>query len=570
MHYPPKQPSVPKRKQPQPKQPIAKKAVPVKTTKQRQTTDTAKVAKTEKPQTTSEKQKATPPVTSSRAGQSRREKTNKTKQAVTTQKPVAKPNRKVTGPTILESDEHNDPIEVARGVISSSPPFLISMIIHIVAVMLLALWMMPEILSDQFAIELRYAEQVGEQVKDDTVNIEPPDPVETVDPPEVVETPVVETVTPPPKPMLTKPEVKPVSPGPPTKTKTEQATVGSALSGREQGMKRELLGKFGGTASTESAVQRGLEWLARFQQRDGTWSLTGPYPNGASNENRCAATAMALLAFQGAGNTHLKGPFKTNVSRGIAALLKMQSREGGFYDGNIARHHQYSQGQATIAICELYGLSQDPKYLGPAQLAVDYAVRTQSPEGGWRYEPGVDADVSVTGWFVMALQSALMAGLEVPETTFENIHRFLDTVGRRDNARYVYQALEADRNISPVMTAEALLCRQYLGWSHDDLRLASGAEFVLQHPLDWENDRNVYYWYYASQFLHHMEGEYWNQWNSVMREVIPKHQEATGSWSPAQDKWAASHGGRLFMTCMCIYSLEIYYRHLPIYSYRQH
>lgn len=438
------------------------------------------------------------------------------------------------------------------------------------ALMLLALWMMPELLSEQFAIELRYAEKVGDQVKDDKVTIEPPEPVEKMDPPDVVETPVVEQVTPEPKPMVPEPEAKPVSPGPPIEAKPVESTVASGLSGRDQSMKQDLLAKFGGTESTESAVHRGLEWLARYQQRDGTWSLTGPYPNGGSNENRCAATAMALLAFQGAGNTHLQGPFKTNVSRGIAALLKMQNREGGFYEGNMERHRQYSQGQATIAVCELYGMSQDPKLLSPAQLAVDYAVRTQSPEGGWRYEPGVDADLSVTGWFVMALQSALMAGLEVPDATFENIRRFLDTVGRKDNTRYVYQALEADRAISPVMTAEALLCRQYLGWNQDDLRMASGAQFVLQHPLDWKNDRNVYYWYYASQFLHHMEGEYWAEWNSVMRDEIPKNQEATGSWNPAQDKWAASQGGRLFMTCMCIYSLEIYYRHLPIYSYQQH
>src|SRR5690606_3537924 len=140
-------------------------------------------------------------------------------------------------------------------------------------------------------------------------------------------------------------------------------------------------------------------------------------------------TAMALLAFQGAGNTHREGEFKETVAKGWKALLAMQDKDGNFFPGGGAHNHRlYTQAQATIAICELYGMTKDPEYKKPAQLAIDYAVKTQSPEGGWRYEPRVDADLSVTGWFVMALQSALMAGLEVPSPTFDNITKFLDSV----------------------------------------------------------------------------------------------------------------------------------------------
>ena len=45
------------------------------------------------------------------------------------------------------------------------------------------------------------------------------------------------------------------------------------------------------------------------------------------------------------------------------------------------------------------------------------------------------------------------------------------------------------------------------------------------------------------------------------------HQDPDGSWSPDQGQWAG-FGGRLYQTCLCIYMLEVYYRHLPIYKWR--
>jgi hypothetical protein len=246
----------------------------------------------------------------------------------------------------------------------------------------------------------------------------------------------------------------------------------------------------------------------------------------------------------------------------------MQNKEGDFFDGENPQHRLYSQAQATIAICELYGMTNDAAYRKPAQLAIDYCVRIQAPEGGWKYEPGVLSDTSVTGWFVMAFQSAIMAGLEVPSPTLDKISKYLDSVAEEDGSRYIYQP---GYKPTTAMTAEALLCRQYLGWRRDDPRLLSGVEYISSHPIDWDGDKNVYYWYYATQVVHHMEGETWERWNRVMRQVLPQKQITTGveagSWSPDNDRWS-NLGGRLFATCLPIYMLEVYYRHLPIYSYR--
>ena len=269
--------------------------------------------------------------------------------------------------------------------------------------------------------------------------------------------------------------------------------AGLALAGRETGFKRALLAAYGGNATTEAAVARGLTWLARNQRRDGSWSLTGPYDNGSQVENRTAATAMALLAFQGAGNTHLEGQHKDQVARGWQWLSKQQDDEGDFWKGGTYNHRLYSQAQATIAVCELYGMSRDAALRSPAQLAINYAVKSQGRHGGWRYQPGDESDTSVTGWFVMALQSGLMAGLTVPSPTLDRISEYLDTVASDGGSLYSYRPGQA---ATPSMTAEALLCRQYLGWRRDDPRLVAGVAYLGKNPMEWDQ-QDVYYWYYA-------------------------------------------------------------------------
>jgi hypothetical protein len=351
----------------------------------------------------------------------------------------------------------------------------------------------------------------------------------------------------------------------------EAPSIGLALTGREPGKKKALLAAYGGTAATEEAVIAGLEWLKRQQMRDGGWSLTGPYPDGAVVDNRCAATAMALLAFQGYGATHLPNPslspdYHQVVERGLNYLLKLQDKDGFFVHEGSLNHRMYAQAQATIALCELYGMTKDPKLRQPAQLALDFAHKAQNQElGGWRYEPRVDSDLSVTGWYVMALQSGLMAGLDVQSPNLLLVNDFLDKVAHNGGSQYSYQP---NREPSVTMTAEGLLCRQYLGWKRQDPRLLRGVERLLAQPINY-GDANVYYWYYATQVLHHMEGVWWERWNRQLRQEVPAAQVKSGSqrgsWNNSSDQWGA-HGGRLYTTCLSIYLLEVYYRHLPLYS----
>lgn len=327
------------------------------------------------------------------------------------------------------------------------------------------------------------------------------------------------------------------------------------------------------------AVPRGLEWLARNQQHDGSWSLSGPYSDGVFGEwdNPTAATAMALLAFQGDGNTTTDGKYKKQVAKAWNWLLKQQDASGSFFQFGNYTHRFYTHGMCSIAICELYGMTKDSRYRAPAQLAIDYCLKTQSRQGGWRYNPNSDSDVSVTGWIVMALQSARMAGLKVPEENLERVGRFLNTAADPHGPGYRYQA-QPGESVRLSMTAEAILMREYLGWKKNDPRLVTGINFITspQNLIDYKHNRNVYYWYYATQAAWHFQGEPWKRWNAVMRKVMPERQISRGpekgSWNPRgsgdeEDDQFAGAGGRLYVTCLSIYMLEVYYRHMPLYSH---
>jgi hypothetical protein len=474
-------------------------------------------------------------------------------------------------PTLAAYDrpEEAEQPDLAAVALKNAPAWLISAVFHMAVMIVLGLIFLPEVTGSRIDLESIWAETFGEQ-------LEFPSPLAGMEKDKLKEPVITEKNLPEdPDPWAAPPDVPPLLPDGMAATSDIPAPqIGWALKGRNKGMKEALLGIYGGNKITQEAVVSALDWLARYQQTDGSWSLKGPYPNGAMNENEQAATAMALLAFQGDGHRHdQEGKYQKNVARGWYWLLKQQDAEGNFFRQGGWNNAFYTNGLCTIALCELYGMSKDEKLREPAERAVNYLLRSQSPQGGWRYQPRSDSDVSVTGWIVMALQSARMAYLNVPEENLRRVQEFLDSVAVDDGRRYPYQKNQPP---SRAMTAEALLCRQYLGWTRDDPRLIDGVRYLVEpeNLIDYRRNRDVYYWYYATQVCHHMEGKYWERWNEVMRQVVPEQQVKTGreagSWDPMRptpDEWPSrGQGGRLYVTCLSAYMLQVYYRHLPLYS----
>lgn len=451
----------------------------------------------------------------------------------------------------------------------STPAWTVSLSVHMVVLLILALWIVRDEIPKTIRLTMSFNASVG-RTDDKQVGISSIVSEEISE-----ETEIVITKEPPVEDPAASPSEVPI-----TVEVSSMAShaaplvVGTPLAGREPGSKQILIAAHGGGGRTEQAVAKALEWLARQQnKKTDLWSLTGPYKDGGSQENQLAASAMALLAFQGAGNTTNQGPYRDVIQRAWGKILAKQNPDGVFEVGKVPlQHKHYSHAQITIALCELYGMTKDPTLEEPARRAIAYAINAQGPDGGWRYEPGKPGDMSMTGWFMMALKSAEMAGIPVPAESFVQVNNFLDIVAESDGARYGYQRPNLNKKpvaITKAVSAEGLLCRQYLGWKQNDPRLIAGVELLLESPLDLSGEKDFYAWYYVTQVCHHIQGSAWTRWNSQMRDVLPDAQVESGSergsWDPALDHWG-SQAGRIFTTCMATYMLEVYYRYLPIYQ----
>jgi len=351
--------------------------------------------------------------------------------------------------------------------------------------------------------------------------------------------------------------------------------TGTGLSGRGGDNRKRLLAAGGGSAGSEKSVAAALRWLAAHQMNDGGWSYNHCLAQGCRGqcshpgklaEARNAATAMGLLPFLGAGQTHQEGKYKNTVRGGLYFLvnqMKLSPQGGSLHEGGGT---MYSHGLASIALCEAYGMTKDKGLYKPAQAALGFICYAQDPAtGGWAYSPRGGGDTSVVGWQVMALKSGHMSYLQVPPLVIKKAFSYLDSVQANSGANYGYRTPGS----GPATSAIGLLCRMHLGWRKDNPALQRGVEWISKQGPAVGRSWNMYYNYYATQVVRHWEGDEWKKWNAVMRDALVNAQSTqgheAGSWSFPGGDHGFERGGRLYATAMATMILEVYYRHMPIY-----
>ena len=120
--------------------------------------------------------------------------------------------------------------------------------------------------------------------------------------------------------------------------------------------------------------------------------------------------------------------------------------------------------------------------------------------------------------------------------------------------------------VSRPMTAEALVCWQFLGIPHEHPALSEAGNYLLGE-LPGTGEDNFYYWYYATLGMYQLQGTHWQRWNDALQKELVSSQRQSGpmagSWDP--DTVWGGHGGRVFTTSLATLCLEVYYRFLPLY-----
>ena len=303
---------------------------------------------------------------------------------------------------------------------------------------------------------------------------------------------------------------------------------------------------------TKEAVDKALKWLADQQAGDGSWGNS-------------AITSFAILAFMSSGNVPNQGLYGKEVSKGVRYLLACARESDGYIVGPRGGN-MYCHGMATLALTQVFGMTGDEDVKKVLKRAVDLIIRTQNPEGGWRYDPSpTGADISVTIMQVMALRGAKDSGLQVPDKTMDNAVEYINKCRDRNSGGYKYQPYQ---NPPGYARTAAGVCVLYLCGKYD----ADEIKKAVQYMERTADDRQHYWYghYYAAHALNQVGAEEWGReaWEKYyerMKATLlrPGYQKASGEW---YDPRLEAAYGPVYQTSIVVLILSVPTHYLPIYQ----
>ena len=361
------------------------------------------------------------------------------------------------------------------------------------------------------------------------------------------------------------------------------------LVGPRLGRERDAaLSKFGGDASTEAAVEAGLDWLARHG-RDGAWDADG-FPSlcagkacdgvgkGHHGEDApcpfdAAISALATLAFLGHG--HAPDPAGDARSRLVERALARLDMDAD----------PWSLALATEAFAEAEALERKGRWKDAALRGADRLLKSRGKDGAFAYLSGFreGSDVPFTAFAVEALIAARDAGAALPADLPEGVDRFLASLEEKggklaylvDGRQYGYTPTTNNAHLAAAI-------RELLRAGTSGARHRAHCALVDANRPKWKisfretdvpgrgrmkvqvGNLSMYQWWYGTVACFQRGGEAWTSWNAALKSALVPHQEKTGcargSWDPV-GLYERAVGGRVFATALGVLMLDQPYRH---------
>lgn len=299
-------------------------------------------------------------------------------------------------------------------------------------------------------------------------------------------------------------------------------------------------------SEVKSAIDRGLAALATSQDpREGSFGSSG---------HPVADTAVGLMAFMLQGHVPGRGQYGEAMDKAIAFLIKVYEIHGK--TGYLGVGNMYEHGLSTLALSEAWGQSKRPEIREVLIRAVDVILRSQHPQGGWRYSPSPgDHDISVTVMQVVALNSAKEAGIAVPDATMRKAVQYVRSCYDANSGGFNYQpgayGPAFPRSAAGVMSL-------IMAGERDSREVIRGVEFLRGQSQSFSSvptDTKAFYaQYYAMQAMYQMGDRYFRPWYDMVVPAMLAGQAPNGSWG----------GG--YETGSAILVLGVPYMYLPIYQ----
>jgi hypothetical protein len=338
----------------------------------------------------------------------------------------------------------------------------------------------------------------------------------------------------------------------------------------------------------DEAIARGLRHLAQAQNPDGSWSTNGglmmiPQPGfgrpggggGVRGTGDLAVSALAVMAFLSAGHVPNEGPFGDAIALGVRYVSQQQAETGLFASPLGGGMEMYYHGICTLMLAEVIGMTDARSADGLRQRlenAVKVVLNAQrmqvrgNDHGGWRYQvQGVDADLSVAGWQLMALRAAKNVGCDVPNDRIEAAVKYVKRCHDPFTGGYRYTA--GNGQVTVPCTGVGILCLELSGkeYHRSDEALRAGS-YLLKTPLQPGGNHFFYGVYYTSQAMFQLGDNYWKGYREKLHELLLRTNgpQAEGAW--AGRGFDDARFGPNYCTAMAVLALTVEYRFLPIYQ----
>jgi squalene cyclase len=331
-------------------------------------------------------------------------------------------------------------------------------------------------------------------------------------------------------------------------------------------------------------VNKGLDWVAKQQQRDGHWDANGgQYPT--------SMTALAGLALLMEGSTMREGKYSDNIRRAVDWLVERSQRNGLIGNPSNfseAQRYMYGHGFSLLFLASVYGEEEDgdrrKKLEDVLTRGVQFTGKAQTQRGGWGYVSSADGggfdEGSVTITQLQGIRACRNAGIVVPK---EIIDKAVDYLRKCTTPRggVIYSlahggvAMGGER---PPLTAAAVACAFNAGEYNSDLAKKWLKFCQTAIPIDRTGRDSFGHWEYthfyfaqavyilgddgyARAFPESREQERltWSKYREVVFEYLASRQSNDGSWSQG-------HIGTIFTTACHLVILQLDNATLPIFQ----
>ncbi len=333
------------------------------------------------------------------------------------------------------------------------------------------------------------------------------------------------------------------------------------------------------------AVQKGLEWLAKNQHKDGHWeAFGGQFP--------VAMTGISGMALLMEGSTIRDGKYKDNIRRAADWLMAHSQPNGMIGSPNMpgeSGRYMYGHGFGTLFLSCVVGEEDEGdrrrRLVDILERACKFSASAQTDRGGWGYVSAREGnnfdEGSVTITQVQALRAARNAGIAVPGQAIKMAQKYLaDSTNSQGGVVYSLGAGHAGGGGRPALTAAAIACgfgfgdynsplvKKWFKFCQENLNgLGGGTRQGFEEYSNYYYAQAVYVLGddgYERLFPNSKPSERitWSGYKKENFEGIIRSQSADGSWTGAGGIMVDAH----FTTPAYLTILQLDNAALPIYQ----